>query len=61
MYREIRDTKGMSLPSPNLLYKKQTTLQPSPGVDANSMQFMKDFKNRKQGNIKGHLMMDEIK
>ena len=61
MYDELRDKKLMSLPSPRMLYKKQSILKPSPGVDPSSMEFMKDLRQRSTGSIIGHLMMDEIK
>ena len=48
MYKEIRETNSMSLPSPNVLYTKQLVLQPSPGVNANTMLFMKDLKREKR-------------
>ena len=61
MYKELRETNSMSLPSPDILYKKQSLLRPSPGVDPRTMQFIKDLKQRTKGKIKGHVMMDEIK
>ena len=61
MYEEIRDSKGMSLPSRNILNEKQSIFKSSPGIDPNCMQFIKDLKQRTKGNIIGHLMMDEIK
>ena len=61
MYRELRDTNEMSLPNPRLLYKKQSPFKSSPGVDPNTMLFMKDLNNRTKGKVLGHLMMDEIK
>ena len=36
-YKEIRETKGMSCPSPNMLYDKQSVFKLSPGVDSSSM------------------------
>ena len=61
MYKELRENKDMSLPSSVSLYKKQSLLKPSPGADPTSMLFIKDLKQRTQGKIQGHLMMDEIK
>ena len=61
IYKELRETNYMSLPSPDILYKKQPLLRPSPGVDPRTMHFIKDLKQRTKGKIKGHVMMDEIK
>ena len=44
MYEEIRDSKGMSLPSRNILHQKQSIFKSSPGIDPNCMQFVKDLK-----------------
>ena len=51
----------MSLPSPNILYKKKSVLKPSPRVDPYSMQFMTNLHKRRMTVIMGHLMIDEIK
>ena len=46
MYEEIRDSKGLSLPSRNTLMEKQSILKSSPGIDPNCMQFVKDLKKK---------------
>ena len=61
MYEEIRDSKGMSLPSSNILHGKKSIFKSSPGIDPNCMQFVKDLKQRTKGEIIGHLMINEIK
>ena len=61
VYEKIRETKRRLLPSQKVLYDKQLVFKSSPGVDSNSMQFMKDLRKRRKDGIMRHLMMDEIK
>ena len=42
-YKDIKETKGIVLPSPQLLYGKQSVFKPPPGVDTKSIQSMKDL------------------
>ena len=48
MYEEIRDSKGMSLPSRNILHEKQSIFKSSPGIDPSCMQFVKDLKKEQR-------------
>ena len=61
IYTLTRENNTTALPHPNTLKRKLLKLKPKEGIDPKSLYYLKELMKTRKDNIKGHLMMDEIK